>query len=357
MLFCFRSRKGENIAINPVGPAPRTHRRSRLGRHARPRTHPRLLGTRSSRVLAGGAGLLVFLAVYALVVTLYGVSDNGQRVSLVPTGRTSPIAVHLELRAVDPASQHLQFDLRVIPHRSLVSDTGELTETIRALVAPSLDSPVVTFLKGSMPSAKSVTLIASGDVEQWPFDSYRIVNPAIRICPGSCDESSLSAITTISDSMPGWTLTDPDDRLSSPASLSFSRSVSTAAFGLILLSLLICTSVLSLAVSISTAMSSRKVETSLLSWMAALLFATIPLRSFLPGAPPVGSWIDYLVVLWVIAAQVVSLAIYVTCWFRQSRTTSLPRAIPPALNRSRGPRLRNPSPRLRRASCTRPSRW
>lgn len=32
-------------------------------------------------------------------------------------------------------------------------------------------------------------------------------------------------------------------------------------------------------------------------WFAAMLFAVIPIRSFLPGSPPPGSWIDLTVTI------------------------------------------------------------
>jgi hypothetical protein len=35
------------------------------------------------------------------------------------------------------------------------------------------------------------------------------------------------------------------------------------------------------------------------TWYAAMLFAGVPLRNILPGAPPAGSWIDQAVVIWV----------------------------------------------------------
>jgi hypothetical protein len=50
--------------------------------------------------------------------------------------------------------------------------------------------------------------------------------------------------------------------------------------------------------------------------MAAMLFATIPLRTFLPGSPPIGSWVDYLVVLWVVAGLVLGMVTYVLAWLR-----------------------------------------
>ena len=74
--------------------------------------------------------------------------------------------------------------------------------------------------------------------------------------------------------------------------------------------------VLGLTVAIVAYRGIRKVEATLMSWMAAMLFATIPLRTFLPGSPPIGSWVDYLVVLWVVAGLVLGLVIYVLAWLQ-----------------------------------------
>lgn len=49
-----------------------------------------------------------------------------------------------------------------------------------------------------------------------------------------------------------------------------------------------------------------------------MLFAVVPLRSFLPGAPPPGAWIDRAIVLWVLIALVSAMAIYMVCWYRDS---------------------------------------
>jgi hypothetical protein len=51
-----------------------------------------------------------------------------------------------------------------------------------------------------------------------------------------------------------------------------------------------------------------KLELSVASWMTALLFALIPLRGFLPGSPPLGSWIDVLVFFWVELILMLSVA-------------------------------------------------
>jgi hypothetical protein len=41
----------------------------------------------------------------------------------------------------------------------------------------------------------------------------------------------------------------------------------------------------------------RELQPTLLSWMGAMLFATIPLRNLLPGSPPAGAWVDAVIVL------------------------------------------------------------
>ncbi|NKW70314.1 DUF4436 domain-containing protein [Rhodococcus hoagii] len=42
------------------------------------------------------------------------------------------------------------------------------------------------------------------------------------------------------------------------------------------------------------------------------------MRNILPGAPPIGAWVDITVTVWVIVTLVVSLALYVYCWWRDT---------------------------------------
>jgi uncharacterized iron-regulated membrane protein len=52
------------------------------------------------------------------------------------------------------------------------------------------------------------------------------------------------------------------------------------------------------------------------TWYSAMLFAVVPLRNALPNAPPFGAAVDVRVVLWVIVVLVLSMLIYITCWWR-----------------------------------------
>jgi hypothetical protein len=55
------------------------------------------------------------------------------------------------------------------------------------------------------------------------------------------------------------------------------------------------------------------------TWYAAMLFAVMPLRNALPDSPPFGSWIDVTIVLWVVVVLVISMVIYISCWWRHLR--------------------------------------
>jgi len=63
----------------------------------------------------------------------------------------------------------------------------------------------------------------------------------------------------------------------------------------------------------------RLFEAGFLGWIAALFFATIPIRNFCPGSPPPGSWVDVLVVLRVIVALTAGLLIGVAAFIRHPR--------------------------------------
>ena len=75
---------------------------------------------------------------------------------------------------------------------------------------------------------------------------------------------------------------------------------------------------LAVYVSARTYFGRRELQPTLMSWMGAMLFATIPLRNFLPGSPPPGAWVDAVIVLWVIVALVAALGLYVLAWRQQS---------------------------------------
>jgi hypothetical protein len=94
------------------------------------------------------------------------------------------------------------------------------------------------------------------------------------------------------------------------------RSQSTVAFGVVMLGVLIALAGLALFVAVQTVRGRRKFQPPMTTWYAAMLVAVMPLRNALPDSPPFGTWIDITVVIWVIVVVVISMTLYISCWWR-----------------------------------------
>ena len=75
---------------------------------------------------------------------------------------------------------------------------------------------------------------------------------------------------------------------------------------------------LAFAVVIPMLLRRRKFVAPFGTWFAAMLFAVIPIRNFLPGSPPAGAWIDQALVLWVLIALVLAMVLYFITWYRRT---------------------------------------
>ena len=74
-----------------------------------------------------------------------------------------------------------------------------------------------------------------------------------------------------------------------------------------------------LFVAVQTVRDRRKFQPPMTTWYAAMLFAVIPLRNALINPPPFGAWVDVTVVVWVIVVLVISMTLYIFCWWRHLR--------------------------------------
>ena len=269
-------------------------------------------------------GIVALVLVYATVVTLYALSG---RVGVQQNG-SSPAAadtvVELEPRGI--AASAREIELLITPSAQsgpLASgDLLTLSEPMTLVVIPARGERQIEVPAEQIIAPVSVTIpFATGAVEGWPFDRYSVEALIVPARPEGDDYVPLDAYFVAHGDVAGWTIQMnivPPASSDEPPSVNITayRSVATVAFAIVLLALMIVTPVLVLMVAISAYRGRRKVEATLMSWMGAMLFATIPLRNFFPGAPPIGSWVDYLVVLWVIAGLIGGLAVFAAAWMR-----------------------------------------
>jgi hypothetical protein len=169
-------------------------------------------------------------------------------------------------------------------------------------------------------------LTLAGDIENWPFDRYRSGPVSVEMFIGPAHVPERATVTFF-DRLPGWKLEAvPSKRgdLLPTYRVKLHRSLGTAAFAIVILAVLVAIAVAAAVVAIQTLRKQRKFQPPMTTWYAAMLFAVVPLRNAFPGSPPFGSYIDMVLVVWVIVALVLSMLIYIFCWWRDLKPDPVP---------------------------------
>jgi hypothetical protein len=268
--------------------------------------------------------------VYAGVVALYAIADHQANIAGSGCTEDAPadaVFVSFTPQSMDAAGDRLVSTFAVLDFGPLAkADTGFLVDPLTILVSDNDGPSSFTIAADALPSPQPLRLITDGFIEQWPFDTHAVDVVFLSLQTVDGVTTPVDTVVCGSAHVPGWTFASEQIEGSGDITVNgepvpelrivASRSPASVTFGLLILGLMIVMPVLSLTIAILAYRGVRKVEATLMSWMAAMLFATIPLRTFLPGAPPIGSWVDYLVVLWVLAGLVLALVIYVRAWVR-----------------------------------------
>jgi len=268
----------------------------------------------------GIVSLGVFAVAYAGLVALYALTGMGPP-HPVTEGRaaTDGTTVTFDIDGLQPYRSALVGNLTVTPGPELLDpQTGSLKEDLSVAVT-SATTPTKRFWpKGTQPGVFPVSLGVSGDVSDWPFDSYRSGPISVDLFRGPGQVPGRASVTFV-DRLPGWKVDvqggSPGDA-KAPYRAEVQRSPSTVALAVALLAVLVSIAGFALFVAVHTVRNRRKFQPPMTTWFAAMLFAVIPLRNALPDAPPFGAWVDVTVVLWVILALVISMGLYVSCWWR-----------------------------------------
>lgn len=268
----------------------------------------------------GLVSFAVFVVAYVSLVALYALTGMGPAHSL-NEGQPSAdgTTVTLDITGIQPYRNALVGDLTVTPGPALLDPlTGNLKEDL-TVAATSATSPTSrTWPKGTQPGVVPVSLNINGDVSDWPFDSYVSKPMSINLFRGAPQTPEWASVTFV-DRLPGWKVEvqgGATGDAKTPYRAEVQRSPSTVALAMALLAVLVAIAGFGLFVAVQTIRDRRKFQPPMTTWFAAMLFAVIPLRNALPDAPPFGAWVDVTVVLWVIVALVVSMGIYVSCWWR-----------------------------------------
>jgi hypothetical protein len=274
-------------------------------------------GFRRARVIVGLALAVLFVVAYVIVAASYR-ADVDQRFT-APAPPVDGVALVFAPSQMSADQRTVSGEMLLFVGPQLTFADGELTQRLEIELYPTLSQGALVYAVGKQPSPVTVTLPAAGIVQRYPFDQYAVALSVRAVVVDAEGETTpVASQVSLFFQMPGWTY-EPSTTIGAGAGSARSRaagtimrSFSTKLIALLLLVLMVVLAVIAVIVVQRGASGAMPLELSVASWLTAMLFALLPIRGFLPGNPPVGSWIDILVFFWVEGTIMVCVALTVT---------------------------------------------
>jgi hypothetical protein len=281
--------------------------------------------------------IVIGVAIMMVVVAAYGLSLFGVHLLQKSEGPLPPLdlsqagpdetVVQIRLEELKPTTNRLTVNVLIYPGESLEDKRfDELNTDIAVRLYPPNDLGDLKYPAGKAPAQVSTTIQANGDPGNWPFDSYRSEPISADVFVGNgADRKRLPARVQVTGAMDGWDAStqrnsdtsETGSHNTSNVIVTLQRAKGPLIFDLGIILVLISLPTLALIVAIPMAMGRRKFMPPFATWYAANLFAIVPLRNILPGAPPPGSMIDQALVQWVLLALATAMALYIYSYIVQ----------------------------------------
>jgi hypothetical protein len=275
------------------------------------------------------AVIVVALLAYAGSLFAYWfLSASSQDLPPANLDNKSESVVVINVQSLKTADRKVEVKVSVFPEQRLMDEKLDvLKEDISVRLYPWNTSGDLRFKAGESPNEASTTLDLNGDSDQWPFDTYRTEQISADVLVGSGEEREFSrARVEFEASIDGWNVSteqgppSPDStEKGGSVQLIFSRALGPLAFDLGICLVLIALPTLAVFTAVQVATRRREYHPPFITWYAAMLFAIVPLRNLLPGAPPPGAWIDMVLVLWVLIALVSAMVVYTISWYKLNK--------------------------------------
>ncbi|KAA0092719.1 DUF4436 domain-containing protein [Mycolicibacterium sp. P1-18] len=262
--------------------------------------------------------VLAVVGIYVAVISAYALSGHGDG----PDDR-QPAAngalVYLDVDAVSGETFSFATRVSVYPGANLLDADGDLRGPLTVEVSPAATTDALTFAAGTRAGSQPVSLYADGDIRQWPFDDYRASDVQVQVFTGTgAARVAVPVEVAVTDSLTSWSVAASETNSGGGKVLDVdvARTGATMGFGIAMCVVLLVLPICTLTVSIQTLRGRKQFLPPIVTWFAVMLFSVLPIRNLFPGSPPMGSWVDYTVVLWVVMGLTTSLALYITAWWR-----------------------------------------
>lgn len=244
---------------------------------------------------------VVLLAVYYVVIGLSGALKTTTAVPVSGSNSQSGdyMTLRMSVQDVDLSNRVMQANVLPIPHGSFEGEkAGEISQPLRIEVSSGgVTTSVVTFPGQSVVDATSLTLTLDRGDTSYPFDQ-----PFANFQLSVQDDDSGDAVpfeVDMSNSARPWVMNAErsaaevqSDRTLVPMQIDGHRdTLSVVIVSFYIMAILFTT--LMAVVTIGSAILRRKLEFANVIWLSATLLSFPALRSAMPGAPPIGTTLDF----------------------------------------------------------------
>jgi hypothetical protein len=269
----------------------------------------------------GAVALVLFVGVAILIaVTIPRGGSTTQRSTFVAasspsSAKEAAVALLLTVDSLDATTGGIRARLQAGPGTALPPEGATVFSSIGSV--PSL------VVRPNQIDQERTAIISfeRGAVSDYPFDSYRVTVDLIAlsgtdtsltkvnrtVLPLEIEGSSVAAGTIVT----ATTHTRGDGVLST--TLTVRRSLVSRGWALAMMAIYWALAILAASITYMVVRRRRPMETRLLAWLSAMVFALVALRTAAPGAPPVGTFLDYYAFfesVGIVAASLVVLMIF-----------------------------------------------
>jgi uncharacterized protein DUF4436 len=248
--------------------------------------------------------VLGVLALYYVVVAISGVLHTSSTVPIAGTQQQdSPDYLTLQMRTedVDLTNRVMQASVLPVPNGALVgSRPGEMSKSLRIeIISAQQTTSVVTFPGRSVVDPTAVSLTLDRGDAAYPFDRPR-ANFRVSVTDDETGGPVPFSIGVDNSARP-WVMqgtVSPSTAENGRTVVPFVLDAHRDTLSIVLVMFYVLAIVLVTLMAVVTtgiALLKKKLEFSNIIWLSAVLLSFPALRSGMPGAPPVGTALDYIV--------------------------------------------------------------
>jgi len=308
------------------------------------------------------AVIIVFAIALVLVLKIYKSEGEKRSASVSDLGEKDPnhIEVDVKLVSIDPTKGDMVARLEFQPKGEYTNDSGDtLSKDVKLFTNGANGKQETDFAKGKRMNSMEVTVnMFDGAVMDYPFDSHRAYLE-LYLVPGKVEKKADAAkaaatptpvptpvADTVNDekkpepdkkaateekddeeipigvdfegSVPGFKITASKSKESTNdyvgIDMMVARASTTKFFSFFVMVMMWGLTIAVLLLTLSVVLRGRKVEVSMFSFTAALLFAFSTVRNAQPGTPPVGTYADFISFFWAEVIIALCLVALVFTW-------------------------------------------